>query len=95
MYPSHHLIVVEVWMNPIEIPHLHKAEKDRIISLINSAKPDMFIYSNREPPQNIIIVTLYESIIPLLLKIRVHSQWEDHSMKDLQERIISLHKLQR
>ena len=56
-------------MDPIKTPHLHEAEKDRIVPLICSAGLDMFVCSNCKPPQSVVIVTLYESTTPPLLKI--------------------------
>ena len=59
-------------MDPVKTPHLHQAQENQIIPLIFGVKLDMFICSNSIPPQSVVIVTLYESIVPPLLKICIH-----------------------
>ena len=71
-------------MNPVETPHLHQMQENWIVPLIFGAKSDAFIRSNSKPPQSIVVVTLYESAVPPLLKICIRPCWEDHVMKDLQ-----------
>ena len=69
--PLRRLVAVKVWTDPVEAPHLHQAQENRIVPLIFGARVDTFIHSNSTPPQSIIVVTLYESVIPPLLKICV------------------------
>ena len=70
-------------MNPVEAPHLHQVQENQIVPLICSVELDVFIRSNSIPPQSIVVVTLYESIVPPLLKICVCPQWKHHATKDL------------
>ena len=81
--PLHRLVAVEVEMNPVQTPHLHQMQENQIIPLIFGAKSDMFIHSNSILPQSVVIVTLYESVVPPLLKICIHPWWEHHATKDL------------
>ena len=74
-------------MDPVETPHLCRTQENQIIPLIFSAKLNTFIHSNSKPPQSVVVVTLYESIIPPLLKICVRPCWEDHVTEDLKEGI--------
>ena len=67
--PLRQLVAVEVWTDPVKAPHLHQAQENWIIPLIFGVKVDTFICLNRKPPQSIVVVTLYESIVPPLLKI--------------------------
>ena len=83
MNPLRQLVATEVWLNPVEASHLHQAQENWIIPLIFGVKVDTFICLNRKPPQSIVVVTLYESIVPPLLKICILPSWEDHAMKDL------------
>ena len=70
-------------MNPIEAPHVHEVEKNWIIPLISGVRSDMFVHLNHKPPQSVIVLTLYESVVPPMLKVWVDPLWEDHMTKDL------------
>ena len=71
MDPLRQLVAMEVWTDPVKAPHLHQVQENQIVPLIFSVKLDNFVHSNNKPPQSVIIMTLYESVVPPLLKVSV------------------------
>ena len=69
MDPLRRLVAVAVWLDPVEASHLHQVQENWIVPLICSAKLDTLIRSNSISPESVVVVILYESVIPPLLKI--------------------------